>query len=125
MQHEKAVIAFLLLQTAWIAGCANPTAGLTASIHLPLPIFGVVTATGNPQVARYTVLAPCDAGVSVDFGPDTTYGLRTGTQQADEARLVPETRQPPRRCRLNVLVAGMRASTTYHMRARIEFADGS
>jgi arylsulfate sulfotransferase len=114
-------MAFFLLQTAWIAGCTNPTAGIQPT----LTTFGVVTATGNPQVARYTVLAPCDAGVSVDFGPDTAYGLRTGTQRADEARLVRETRQAPRRCRISVLVAGMRAFTTYHMRARTEFADGT
>jgi len=67
-----------------------------------------VTGTQNPLVAAYsmeTVLG-CAGQVSVEFGPDTTYG-RTTAWYPTAGNLQTST----------ILVAGMRASTTYHMRA--------
>jgi hypothetical protein len=51
--------------------------------------------------------------VTIDFGLDTRYGLQTSTQNASAGAQV------------SFLVAGMRAFTTYHMRARIDLPDGT
>ena len=61
----------------------------------------------------YTVHPAQAATVFVEFGTDTKYGLTTWKQQT------PADGSP-----LTILVAGMRANTTYHMRANLEFADG-
>jgi arylsulfate sulfotransferase len=81
------------------------------SRQLPL---GQVTATNNPQVAMYTVNAPANARVSVQFGVDTNYGLTTWSQLA-----------PPGGGPVSIFVAGMRALTVYHIRGTIESSDGS
>ena len=67
--------------------------------------------TGNPQVARYTLRPHSPAQVTVEFGP--AYGLKTWTVSASPS-------DPAR-----ILVAGMRADTTYHMRAEVRFRDGT
>lgn len=73
----------------------------------PTPL-GTITATQNPLVAQYAVVTGCDGQAMVEFGPDTTYGRSTawypvaGGYQAT-----------------NILVAGMQASTTYHMRSQV------
>jgi arylsulfate sulfotransferase len=70
-----------------------------------------VTAT---TVATYT-LAPAAAGnVFVQFGTDTNYGLTTWTQPV-----------PMGGGGVSLFVAGMKASTLYHMRGVVQFADGS
>jgi arylsulfate sulfotransferase len=113
-----------LLSAIWIGGCANsgmPAAGSAPSNALPgaglapnSAIGGVVTPTQNPQVARYTISPPRGAKVTIDFGTDTTYGLQTWAVPAPlDGSLV------------SILVAGMRAFTTYHMRARMNLPDGS
>jgi len=63
--------------------------------------------TQNPLVARYSVVSSCSAKATVEFGPDTNYGQETSSGTN------------------NILVAGMRQFTTYHMRARLDFPDGS
>ena len=77
-------------------------------------VDGSISPTGHPLVASYSVTAPSGATVDVEFGPDTSYGRRTSSQPA-----------PPGGGRTAVLVAGMRAASAYHMRARIVLADGS
>jgi arylsulfate sulfotransferase len=72
-----------------------------------------VTATNNPQVARYTFQAPAAGTVTVLFGKDTHYGLRTWA--------VPTSHAGP----VSVLVAGMLPNTTYHMRALFQGEDGT
>lgn len=72
-----------------------------------------VTPTSHPLVALFTIGAPSNTTVEVEFGTDTTYGRNTSPFPA-----------PPGGGQLSILVAGMKASTTYHMRARIRFADG-
>lgn len=69
--------------------------------------------TGNPQVARYTIEPQSAAQVTIEFGPTTAYGLKTWA-------LRNPGHQPA-----TVLVAGMRADTTYHMRAQVRFQDGT
>jgi arylsulfate sulfotransferase len=67
---------------------------------------GTVTATANPQVAQHTITAPAGVNVLVQFGPDTNYGLNTWAVTA-----------PVGGGAVSILVAGMRANSTYHMRA--------
>ena len=74
---------------------------------------GVVERTRNPQVARYTITPHAAADVAIAFGPTTGYGLRTWTVAASG-------NQP-----VSILVAGMRANTSYHLRAVVRFRDGS
>lgn len=74
---------------------------------------GMVVRTSNVQVARYVLRPQSAAQVSIEFGPTTTYGLKTWTVQASPDHPA------------NVLVAGMRGQTLYHMRAVVRFADGA
>lgn len=74
---------------------------------------GTVSTTNNPQVALYKIVAPAGAAVQVQFGASTKYGLTTWAQPA-----------PPLGGATAVLVAGMRANTTYHMQATLQLASG-
>lgn len=74
---------------------------------------GSVVSTQNPLVASYSITAPAAAAFSVQFGLDTTYGFSTSSVTAPAGGTV------------TVLVAGMRASTTYHMQATVELSNGS
>jgi arylsulfate sulfotransferase len=74
---------------------------------------GSVAATQNPIVAAYSITIPEGSSVRVQFGPDTSYGLSTSGVVA-----------PPDGGSSTVLVAGMRAGTTYHMQAVVELANG-
>ncbi|HEU5350219.1 MAG TPA: aryl-sulfate sulfotransferase [Terracidiphilus sp.] len=76
---------------------------------------GVVTQTANPQVATYSIYLPAPGKVSIQFGPDTAYGLDTW-QQATPS---------PYGGEVSVYVAGMRAQTRYHMRASVALDNGS
>jgi arylsulfate sulfotransferase len=75
---------------------------------------GKVTSTNNPQVALYTIKAPENATVSVEFGTDKHYGLQTSLQPA-----------PAGGGDVPVFVAGMRANTLYHLRGTVYLSDGS
>ena len=74
---------------------------------------GVVARTRNPQVARYTIHPHQAAEVAVQFGPTTSYGRNTW--------IVSDPGHTP----VTILVAGMYADTTYHLRAVVRFRDGS
>jgi hypothetical protein len=74
---------------------------------------GTVAATSNPLVATYTVTSSKPGDVTIDFGTDTTYGLTTSTQSL------------PTGGSINMLVAGMKPSTAYHMRATIKYTNGT
>jgi hypothetical protein len=74
---------------------------------------GSVVATQNPLVAAYSITVPAGASVQVQFGLDTSYGLSTSSIQTIPGGSV------------TVLVAGMRAVTTYHMQAAVDLIDGS
>ncbi len=62
----------------------------------------------------YTIAPPVAAGVTVQFGTDTTYGLSTWSQNS-AGNGTP----------LTMFVAGMKANTLYHMRATLQMPDGS
>src|SRR5215813_14113173 len=72
------------------------------------------SGNGNPLSTTYTVSASAGSTVSVEFGPNTSYGQSTSTQAA-----------PAAGGSVNVIVAGMRPDTTYHMRARITQPSGA
>jgi arylsulfate sulfotransferase len=77
-----------------------------------------ISATQNPLVAQYNLALPIPSknlGAWVEFGTDTTYGRQTSTTAATTS-LGPQT--------IAILVAGMKASTTYHMRAHVEWYGG-
>jgi arylsulfate sulfotransferase len=93
------------------ASKADPTKSAAASVTVIAS--GVVASTANVQVAMYTITPPSGASISIQFGPETNYGLSTSQQQVSGGGPV------------NILVAGMRLNCTYHMRAVINLADGS
>jgi arylsulfate sulfotransferase len=85
-------------------GCGNAS-GLDASL----------TETRNPLVANYSVTVPPAGGVAwVEFGPDTNYGRQTSLTQ-------PTTADGQA---VSILVAGMKANTTYHLRGHVSWPDG-
>jgi arylsulfate sulfotransferase len=90
----------------------DTTKSASASVHVVAP--GAITTTNNVQVAQYTIAPPASANVSVQFGLDTTYGLNTWTQPT-----------PTNGGAVSLYVAGMKASTPYHMRGVVQFADGT
>ena len=74
--------------------------------------FSSVSSTANPLVAEYSVNPALRGTVTVEFGETTDYGMSTSP--------VATTVGP-----VNVLVAGMKANTTYHMRARVDYDNGT
>lgn len=101
--------AALLLGVLLPTGCHAPLV-LGGGAHITDQ--GSVEETRNPQVARYTIRPHAAATVTVDFGPTSFYGLTTWSVPADGSHPV------------SLLVAGMRADTTYHLRATVHFRDG-
>jgi len=91
-----------------------PGGGTSSAATFTVLAQGSVTPTGNLQVALYSFSSPRDASVSIEFGTDTTYGLKTWVQNT-----------PPGGGAVEILVAGMKANTTYHMRADVSFPDGT
>jgi arylsulfate sulfotransferase len=89
----------------------TPQTVALSGISAALPA-GQVTATGNPQVALYTISLPFPGSVTVNFGPTTTYERSTWSQSTSTAGPV------------SIFVAGMLAQTTYHMAATVQFSNG-
>jgi hypothetical protein len=109
-----AMPALLLLAVGAMLGCGQQRRGSAVIGHAPDAMQqGKVEATHNPQVARYTIVPQSASQVTVEFGPTTKYGKQTSTVTAPGG-------QPA-----NIFVAGMRADSTYHMRASIRFQDGN
>jgi len=79
----------------------------------PVDLSASVHPTSHPLVASYTITIPADTQVTVEFGTTTLYGRSTSPVPA------PAGGGP-----VSMLIAGMIANTTYHMRARIEFPGG-
>ncbi|HEV3278507.1 MAG TPA: aryl-sulfate sulfotransferase [Terriglobia bacterium] len=101
-------------QSFTVQASSNSAVTLSASGSVTVMVPGCVSATNNPQVAQYSIQAPTGSTVEIDFGPDTGYGLETWSVPAPSAGGA-----------VNMLVAGMRASTTYHMRAQVTLADST
>ena len=75
--------------------------------------FPTISPTSHPLVAKYTITLVKGVKVTVQFGLTTAYGRTTSP--------VPS---PPGGGEVSILIAGMKASTTYHLRARIQWPDG-
>jgi arylsulfate sulfotransferase len=101
-----------LFVTVTATSKTDPTKSATATVNVVAP--GVFTSTNNVQVAQYAITPAASANISVQFGLDTSYGLTTWTQPT------PATGGP-----VSLFVAGMKASSLYHMRGVIQFADGT
>ena len=93
---------------------ATPGPGGGASSTVNFTVMPGVFATNHPQVAMYAYAAPQAASVSVEYGTDTAYGMHTWAQNI-----------PAGGGAVQILVAGMKANTTYHMRADAAYADGT
>jgi arylsulfate sulfotransferase len=77
-----------------------------------LPV-GQVAPTDNPQVALYTITLPFPGSVKVNFGTDTSYGMTTWSKSTTNAGRT-----------VSIFVAGMLASTMYHMQAAVTLSNG-
>jgi len=90
------------------------TLGCGSGYNYPNPETSI-TATQQPLVAQYNVTLPRKEGsVWVEFGRDTSYGRQTSVTPATTA--FGQT--------VGILVAGMQPSTTYHMRAHVDWYAG-
>lgn len=110
MKNTRAVLGLstCILVTLASLGCGsgNDSPPLTA-----------VSQTSNPLVAQYSIRHfPAGLTAWVEFGLDTTYGRQTSVMTSSAATAVEG---------LNILVAGMKPQTTYHMRAHVTLLDGS
>lgn len=93
------------------AGCGSSSSSSNSDSSLQTP--GTVSPTSHPLVASYSVVASAAGTVSVEFGTTSSYGRSTGNVTA-----------PAGGGTVQVLVGGMRANTTYHMRARVALDSG-
>jgi len=94
---------FVLALCGLLAACGGSSTPAT-------PIVAIAKSQ-NPLVAQYSLSTSCAGQAMVEFGPDTSYGRSTawyGTPGGSGGGTA------------NILVAGMRASTTYHMRSQFK-----
>jgi hypothetical protein len=73
-----------------------------------------VSGTSNPQVASYTVTSSQAASVTIEYGRDMNYALKTWAVATPAAGGT-----------VTILVAGMLANSAYHMRADLVYTDGT
>lgn len=107
---KKLFVAKTLLSMAGSIAFALMTGCGAGSDVPPAPVVSV-SSTQNPLVAQYSVAMGCSGVAMVEFGPDTSYGRSTAWYPVAGGY----TPTP-------ILVAGMKASTTYHMRAQTQCA---
>jgi arylsulfate sulfotransferase len=79
----------------------------------PPPLVSVAS-TQHPLVAQVSVASACAGEAMVEFGPDTTYGRNTAGYPIAAGYQ-----------KITILVAGMRASTPYHMRAQVQCSEAT
>jgi arylsulfate sulfotransferase len=105
MKMSRAVIGSFvgILVTLGSLGCG--TVNFT-------PPVAAITQTSHPLVAQYGITHFNPGSTAwVEFGPTTSYGRQTAVVTGEHV--------------LNILVAGMKPQTTYHMRAHVEWNRGS
>src|SRR5450631_4490535 len=106
LKNSRAVLCLSAAMIASLAslGCGS---GITA-----------VSATAHPLVAQYSI-RNFHQGLTawVEFGTDTSYGRQTSVMTNSVTTPGGQT--------LDILVAGMKPQTTYHMRAHADWAGGS
>jgi len=99
------LVLISLLSTMITAGCGSSR------------VSSQVAPTQNPLVAQYNVVPTASASGAqswVEFGPTTSYGRQTSSVSPIQRGFV-----------IPILVAGMKPSTTYHMRAHVIWPDGT
>jgi arylsulfate sulfotransferase len=108
-RRDRLILGSVVFLAAVLSACGSGPAPFTSHTS--------VTASKNPLVAEYQVqeLGPGPASVWVEFGTDYSYGRRTS------AVTVPDGASGP----VTVVVAGMKADTTYHMRAHVDIPMGN
>lgn len=99
-------------QTITATSKKDMTKAASAIVHVVVP--GQVTPTANLQVAQYSISPAGQGKVSVQFGLDTNYGLTTWQQPIPQGGGT-----------VSLFVAGMKASSLYHMRGIVEFDDNA
>jgi arylsulfate sulfotransferase len=99
MKRPLVTILSLALFLPLFAGCGSSP-------------FGTVTSTSNPLVAEYSVNPARQGTVTVEFGETTEYGRSTSPVATTVGPTI-------------VQVAGMKQNTTYHMRARADYVNGT
>ncbi len=100
-------LGFVIVSITILSGCGSGLPTFTSD--------STIAKTKNPLVATYTVHTPGPANVWVEFGTDTFYGKRTSTVPVPDG----PTQAVP------LLIAGMKANTTYHMRAHVDIPMGN
>lgn len=94
-------VCSLLLFCGALIGCGDGSSS-------PAPSGIAITSTSNPLVAKYALTSSCPGQAMVNFGTDTNYGRSTAWYPTPG--LVGGST-------VNILVAGMKASTVYHMQS--------
>ncbi|MFZ1928704.1 MAG: aryl-sulfate sulfotransferase [Candidatus Sulfotelmatobacter sp.] len=110
MKHLAPLQPFLLFSILTL--CGFTIACGSATFNDPPGFTASVAKTQNPLVAQVSVAAAlggCPGQTMVEFGPDTSYGRNTAWYPVSGSA-----------ANSVVLVAGMRPSTTYHMRALVQ-----
>src|ERR1700730_3695791 len=92
-----------------LGGCSCLRACGSVNEHSSIdsPITSL-SSTKNPLVAKYSVSSQNGGKARVEFGNDTSYERQTAWYSV-----------PPVGLSVAILVAGMKASTIYHMRAEV------
>ncbi len=132
MSGRRRAVSLTIMKFAWycsallflflaltLLGCGtNPSSGsgigISGTNPESLPAPGTVTATQHPLVASYSVDVPDAGRASIEFGLDARYGRSTPFQPV-----------PVGGATVTFLVAGMRANSVYHMRARVDLPSGN
>jgi arylsulfate sulfotransferase len=103
------IVFFICIASSFfLAGCGG-------TVVWPTPTVSI-GKTSNPLVAQYNIFAPHIYTTAwVEFGEDTSYGRQTSTTAPTTSAGQP----------IQILVAGMKADTTYHMRGHFDWPGGS
>jgi arylsulfate sulfotransferase len=102
MSRKSLGFCSVVYMVFWVAGCGKGS-----------PPTGKVSRTANVQVALYSISSSGPGNAFVQFGLSTNYGLTTWSQPVSQDGTA------------NIFVAGMKARTSYHMRAVVQFGDGT
>jgi arylsulfate sulfotransferase len=97
---REVCLAFLLTVCSVLAACGSGNGPMSEPTV-------AIAKTQNPLVAVYTLTPICQGQAMVEFGTDTTYGRSTAWY-------------PTQVFTATILVAGMKASTMYHMRSQYQ-----
>lgn len=104
----RALPAIVVVALSLLSACGGiPRSAIAQLTH------GTVAATQHPLVARYSITAPVPSTITIEFGPTDAYGLTTWSRRVAAGATT------------DILVAGMRPFTTYHLRARLDSAGGT